>query len=342
MSEGRFTRRQLLSTAATGLAAVVGGRSFDLAAQSPPCCVAGASNGARAGERPLRGRPRHGRRHDHDPKRSHRERRHEGPARAGRPTIDLGGRTVVPGLFDAHVHYTRAAVNPGYEARRIERAFSIVELQETIAERAKSVPPASSSPASVAGTTRSSPRRGGRQRRNSTPRRQTWGLHLGDRRRNGRDHQQPRSRVLCREASWSTTRRACWAAAPPSPLFRRCRRTKTSCAAPRPERACQQPGADWRDKRRKPRRPGVRASALARGQTLHPHAAALSRGFSRASRDTLVNNFSQSGRAVGDDLFRVAGFGERIGGTETMSPQLEPTARVIARYGWLLQQHSIR
>jgi predicted amidohydrolase YtcJ len=56
-------------------------------------------------------------------------------------TIDLAGRTVVPGLFDAHVHYTRAGVNPGYEARRIERAFSIAELQETIATRATSVPP---------------------------------------------------------------------------------------------------------------------------------------------------------------------------------------------------------
>src|SRR4030095_977037 len=56
-------------------------------------------------------------------------------------TIDLGGRTVVPGLFDAHVPYTRAGVIPGYEARRIERAFSIAELQEAIAERAKSVPP---------------------------------------------------------------------------------------------------------------------------------------------------------------------------------------------------------
>ena len=61
-------------------------------------------------------------------------------ARAAR-TIDLGGRTVVPGLFDAHVHYTRAGVNPGYEARRIERAFSIAELQEAIAKRAASVPP---------------------------------------------------------------------------------------------------------------------------------------------------------------------------------------------------------
>src|SRR5688572_7724459 len=56
-------------------------------------------------------------------------------------TIDLGGRTVVPGLFDSHVHYTRAGVNPGYEARRIERAFSIAELQATIAQRALSVPP---------------------------------------------------------------------------------------------------------------------------------------------------------------------------------------------------------
>src|SRR6187401_271154 len=56
-------------------------------------------------------------------------------------TIDLGGRTVVPGLFDAHVHYTRAGVNPGYEARRIERAFSIAELQDAIAKRAASVPP---------------------------------------------------------------------------------------------------------------------------------------------------------------------------------------------------------
>ena len=55
----------------------------------------------------------------------------------------------------------------------------------------------------------------------------------------------------------------------------------------------------------------------------------------------VLNNFSQGGRAVGDDLFRVAGFGERIGGTDTMSPQFEPTARMIAKHGWLLQQHSI-
>src|SRR5262245_63310528 len=64
--------------------------------------------------------------------------RQAGPAAR---TIGLGGRTVVPGLFDAHVHYTRAGVNPGFEARRIERAFTIAELQEAIAKRAESVPP---------------------------------------------------------------------------------------------------------------------------------------------------------------------------------------------------------
>jgi predicted amidohydrolase YtcJ len=55
----------------------------------------------------------------------------------------------------------------------------------------------------------------------------------------------------------------------------------------------------------------------------------------------VLNNFSQAGKAVGDELFRVAGFGERIGGMDPMSPQFEPTARMIARHGWLLQQHSI-
>ena len=59
---------------------------------------------------------------------------------AGAQRIDLGGRAAIPGLFDAHVHYARAAVNPGHEARRIERAFSIAELQEAIARRAQSVP----------------------------------------------------------------------------------------------------------------------------------------------------------------------------------------------------------
>src|SRR5690606_20789561 len=58
----------------------------------------------------------------------------------GLPAVDLGGRTAIPGFVDAHVHYTRAGINPGYQERRVERAFSIAELQETIASRAATVP----------------------------------------------------------------------------------------------------------------------------------------------------------------------------------------------------------
>ena len=54
----------------------------------------------------------------------------------------------------------------------------------------------------------------------------------------------------------------------------------------------------------------------------------------------IVNNFSQEGRAVGDDMFRVVGFGERVGGMNTTSEAFEPTARVVARHRWALEQHS--
>src|SRR5256885_6215484 len=33
---------------------------------------------------------------------------------SGARTIDLGGRTVIPGFHDAHVHFTPAGINPGY------------------------------------------------------------------------------------------------------------------------------------------------------------------------------------------------------------------------------------
>lgn len=56
-------------------------------------------------------------------------------------TINLGGRTAIPGLIDAHAHFSRTGTNVGYEARFIEVAFSIAELQEVIAERAETVPP---------------------------------------------------------------------------------------------------------------------------------------------------------------------------------------------------------
>jgi predicted amidohydrolase YtcJ len=56
-------------------------------------------------------------------------------------TINLNGRTVVPGLIDSHIHFSRGGTNEGYETRWIETAFSHAELFDEIAERAKTVPP---------------------------------------------------------------------------------------------------------------------------------------------------------------------------------------------------------
>jgi Amidohydrolase family len=50
-------------------------------------------------------------------------------------TIDLHGATVIPGLIDSHVHYIRCGLNPGHEARIIEIAISIADLQSKIAYR---------------------------------------------------------------------------------------------------------------------------------------------------------------------------------------------------------------
>jgi predicted amidohydrolase YtcJ len=55
----------------------------------------------------------------------------------------------------------------------------------------------------------------------------------------------------------------------------------------------------------------------------------------------VANNFSQQGRAVGDDMFRVVGFGERVGGMNTTSDAFEPTARAVAAHRWALEQHSL-
>ena len=83
-------------------------------------------------------------------------------------TIDLGGRTVIPGLFDSHAHYTRGR-QPRFEARRIERAFSIAELQEAIARRAASVPPGELITCIGGWNHTRSPRRDGRPERNWMP-----------------------------------------------------------------------------------------------------------------------------------------------------------------------------
>ena len=55
-------------------------------------------------------------------------------------TIDLQGRTVIPGMIDNHFHVQLVGSRPGYETRAIETAFSIAEAQTVIRERAKGVP----------------------------------------------------------------------------------------------------------------------------------------------------------------------------------------------------------
>jgi predicted amidohydrolase YtcJ len=54
-------------------------------------------------------------------------------------TIDLRGRTVVPGLIDNHNHIVLLGIRPGYHTP-LESATSIAEIQATLAARAKNVP----------------------------------------------------------------------------------------------------------------------------------------------------------------------------------------------------------
>ena len=202
-------------------------------------------------------------------------------------TIDLGGRTVIPGLFDSHAHYTRAGVNPGYEARRIERAFSIAELQETIARRAESVPPGEFITC-IGGWNHTQfaearrPTQGGAGCRGA----ETCGLHFRHGWRDRRPHEQPRPGILRREGCGRrrAERRR-------DVSGRRGRRAPgRSDAGPqaarhgRTERAREQPRADRRHQRRQSPGPGVPAPSLAPGQAHHPHAAALSRGLAAGGR----------------------------------------------------------
>jgi predicted amidohydrolase YtcJ len=54
-------------------------------------------------------------------------------------TINLGGRTVVPGLIDNHNHIVALGLRPGYDTR-LENAFSLGAVQETIRNRTKTLP----------------------------------------------------------------------------------------------------------------------------------------------------------------------------------------------------------
>ena len=259
-------------------------------------------------------------------------------------TIDLGGRTVVPGLFDAHVHYTRAGVNPGYEARRIERAFSIAELQEAIAKRAASVPPGAFITCI-----------GGWNHTQLSENRRPTKTDL--------DAAAPKHGVYISGTGGGTgaitnsVGRAFFAAR--GVMVDEATGVVASAQA---AVAALQAGQTPEDRLRGTADLNAHANSLGltgvvnagnladqefaltlwRQEKLTVRMRPVFPADSPQDVETRVlNNFSQAGKAVGDDLFRPAGFGERIGGTDTMSPQFEPTARMIARHGWLLQQHSI-
>jgi hypothetical protein len=53
--------------------------------------------------------------------------------------IDLGGRTVVPGLVESHIHSVSLANRPGYHTI-LENTTSVREIQEALAARRKDVP----------------------------------------------------------------------------------------------------------------------------------------------------------------------------------------------------------
>ncbi len=260
------------------------------------------------------------------------------------PAVDLGGRTVIPGFVDAHVHYTRAGVNPGYQERRVERAFSIAELQETLAAKAVSVPPGEFITC-IGG----------------------WNhLQFAESRRPTRaelDEAAPDHPVYLAATGGGTGA----VTNGPGAAFFEARGVAVDAATGVVAAAGEALAAL--------RAAQTDADRLRETQALNAHAASLglttviNAGNFDDQRFTLAlwrndgldvrmrplypadspedvaervrENFAQAGRAVGDDLYRPAGFGERIGGADTMSDALEPTAFAIARGGWLLQQHSI-
>jgi predicted amidohydrolase YtcJ len=266
------------------------------------------------------------------------------PLGPGAQTIDLGGRTVIPGLFDAHVHYTRAGINPGHEARRIERAFSIAEMQEAISRCAASVP-AGEFITCI----------GGWNHTQFAEARRPTKAEL--------DAAAPKHPVYISGTGGGTgaitnTLGQAFFVGKGVTVEDTTGVVASTAMALSALQASQTPA----DRLRGTAELNAHANSLGltgiinasnlgdqeyplqlwRQDKLTVRMRPLFPADSPQEVETRVlNNFSQGGRAVGDDLFRVAGFGERIGGNNTTSPQFEPTARMIAKHGWLLQQHSI-
>jgi predicted amidohydrolase YtcJ len=337
-----FSRRDLIAGAAVGAAALLAGRAPVAAAQS-------AGGGAVAGDLALiNGRFVDGRGLVGSSLTIRNGRiaavGTAPPPAPGSPTIDLGGRTVIPGLFDAHVHYTRAAVNPGYEARRIERANSIREAQEAIARRASSVPPGEFITCI-----------GGWNHTQFSERRRPTRAEL--------DAAAPRHPVYISGTGGGTgaitnSLGQAFLTARGVMVDETTGIVGSAGAAVAALQKAQTPEQKLRGTRElNAHANSLGLTAVINAGNLADQEFALTLWRQNAltirmrplfpadsvelAEARLANNFSQGGRAVGDDLFRVAGFGERIGGTDTMSPSFEPTARMIARHGWLLQQHSI-
>ena len=55
-------------------------------------------------------------------------------------TIDLQGRTVIPGLIDSHVHWIDRATRPGHNTAEMDNAFSVAQAIEILQNKVAVVP----------------------------------------------------------------------------------------------------------------------------------------------------------------------------------------------------------
>jgi predicted amidohydrolase YtcJ len=340
---GTLSRRELMKRAAAGAAAIAGSGLAGTAVASAQAQAAGPADLALVNGRFVDGRGQVGTGLTIRNGRITRvtEAWALGPAAR---TIDLGGRTVVPGLFDAHVHYLRAGVNPGYEARRIERAFSIAELQEAIDQRGQSVPQGQFITCI-----------GGWNHTQLAEGRRPTMAEL--------DAAAPRHPVYISGtgggtgAITNTFGRAFFASRGVM-----VDETTGVVAAAQAALTALQAAQTVDDKRRGMADLNRHANGLGLTGVINAgnlgdqdHALRLMQenaltvrmrmllpADSPAEAQTaLAARFSAAARAAGNDLFRTVGFGERVGSADTMSASFEPTARAIANGGVLLHQHSI-